>query len=254
MWFDQHCHLPVGPEGDALVAEAREAGVVGMICVGTDRETSAAAIEVAARHDDVWATVGVHPHEADGGMAGIVELLDRPRVVAVGEAGLDYHYDHSPRPVQREVFATQIALANERDLPLVIHTREAWDDTFAVLDREGTPRRTVFHCFTGGPDEAAGAVERGASLSISGIVTFGSADDVRAAVEATPLASLLVETDSPYLAPAPHRGAPNRPALVAVVGERVASLKDLDPEVVGAQTVKNTEVFYGIHRASGRDT
>ena len=143
------------------------------------------------------------------GIDGIEALLAEPEVVAVGECGLDYHYDHSPRDVQREVFAAQIALAHAHDLALVIHTREAWDDTFDILAAEGVPERTVFHCFTGGPDEARRCLDLGAYLSFSGIVTFPTADDVRAAAALCPLDRLLVETDAPYLAPVPHRGERN---------------------------------------------
>ena len=162
-WFDNHCHvdddrIPGGTAG--ALAAAREAGVTGFVTVGTDAERSAAAIAVAAAHDDVWATVGLHPHDAVNGVESIVPLLDADRVVAVGECGLDYHYDHSPREVQREAFAAQVALAHERGLPLVIHTREAWDDTFAVLAAEGVPEHTIFHCFTGGADEARRALGR----------------------------------------------------------------------------------------------
>ena len=149
-WFDNHCHL--GPDASEVVARAREAGVVGMVTVGCDLEDSRAALATASAYDDVWATAGVHPHEARHGVAGLADLLSG--AVAVGEAGLDFHYDHSPRPAQRDAFAAQVALANGHELPLVVHTREAWAETFDLLDVEGVPARTVFHCFTGGPDEA----------------------------------------------------------------------------------------------------
>jgi TatD DNase family protein len=244
-WIDNHCHLD--PERAAEQVEAaRAAGVVGFVNVGTDRAGSTAAIAVAERFDDVWATAGVHPHDASGGIDGIAELLAHPKVVAVGEAGLDYHYDHSPRALQRDVFARQVALAHAHDLPLVVHSRSAWDDTFAVLDQEGVPARTLFHCFTGGPGEAAECLARGAYLSISGIVTFKSADDVRAAVDLAPIDRLLVETDSPYLAPVPHRGRPNTPAWVGVVGEAVALRKGVDAAVFATQTRTTTMSFYGL--------
>jgi TatD DNase family protein len=241
-WIDNHCHLRADDPG--AVTEARAAGVTRLITVGTDLEQSSIAAEVAARHEGVWATAGVHPHDARQGIDGIAELLDHPKVVAVGEAGLDYYYDHSPRDVQRSVFAAHIALAHARDLPLVIHTRDAWDDTFRILDREGVPRRTVFHCFTGGPAEAAAALTRGALLSVSGIVTFKSADDVRAAVLETPFDRLLVETDSPYLAPVPHRGRPNRPAWVPLVGAAIAALKGCPVDQIEAVTWANAASFY----------
>lgn len=245
-WTDNHCHLVPGTEAAAAVADAVAAGVERLVVVGTDAEQSRAAIAVAGAHEGVWATVGVHPHDATEGIDGILGLFDEPAVVAVGECGLDYHYDHSPRPVQREVFAKQIAIAHERDLPLVIHTREAWDDTFSILQSEGVPARTVFHCFTGGDAEADRALSTGARLSFSGIVTFPKADDVRAAAAACPLDRLLIETDSPYLTPVPHRGEPNRPALVSLVGGAVAAIKGVSVAEVAAATWMNAEVFYSL--------
>jgi TatD DNase family protein len=251
-WTDDHCHL--GWEGDAptdpalvdeMVAEARAAGVERLISVGTDAARSAQAVAAAARHPGVvWATVGLHPHDATQGLDGLAALLGEPGVVAVGECGLDYHYDHSPRDAQRRTFAVQVALAHEHDLALVIHTREAWDDTFAVLDAEGVPERTVFHCFTGGPDEARACLDRGGHLSFSGIVTFRSADDVRAAAALCPLDRALVETDSPYLTPVPHRGRPNRPALVPLVGAAVAEAMGTTAEAVAEATWANAERVY----------
>jgi TatD DNase family protein len=227
MWADSHCHIPYEGVAAEAVEDARRAGVGRLISVGTDARQSAAAIEAAGTWDDVWATVGLHPHDAIEGVDSVTGLLDpRPeRVVGIGECGLDYHYDHSPRQVQRDAFAEQVALAAELDLALVIHTREAWDDTFAILDAEGVPARTIFHCFTGGEEEARKGLDRGAWLSFSGIVTFKTADDVRAAARICPPDRLLVETDSPYLAPVPFRGQPNRPALVPVVGAAVAEVR-----------------------------
>ena len=171
----------------------------------------------------MYATAGVHPHEASGGVEGLEALLAEPEVVAVGECGFDLHYEHSPRDAQREVFAAQVELALAHDLALVIHTREAWAETFDVLAATGVPERTVFHCFTGGPDEARRCLDLGGYLSFSGIVTFKTADELRAAAALCPLDRLLVETDSPYLAPVPHRGEPNRPALLPLVGAAVAA-------------------------------
>ena len=242
-WIDNHCHLPDDGAAEVLAA-AREAGVIRFIDVGTDAEHSARAVERARAHEGVWATAGVHPHDAVQGVDGIVPLLDAPEVVAVGEAGLDYHYDHSPRPVQREVFAVQVALAHELGLALVIHTREAWDDTFAILAAEGVPERTVFHCFTGGPDEARRCLDLGARLSFSGIVTFKTAGDLREAAGLCPLDRLLVETDAPYLAPAPHRGRTNQPAWVTLVGEAVASVKNVAAADIAAATWANAVALY----------
>lgn len=240
-WFDSHCHV-----GSDLVEDAKAAGVDRMIVVGTEAAQSRAAIQTAARHDGVWATVGLHPHDATDGVDTIVPLLDEPKVVAVGECGLDYHYDHSPRDVQRDAFAAQIRLAHERGLALVIHTREAWADTFAILEAEGVPERTVFHCFTGGADEARRGLDLGAHLSFSGIITFATAGDLREAAAVAPLDRILVETDSPYLAPVPFRGKRNRPALVPLVGAAVAEAKGLAVAAVEAATAANTERVFGL--------
>ena len=253
-WADHHCHLPAGDAATDVISEARSAGVDVLINVGTDVEDSRRAVSVAAAHDGVWATAGVHPHEASSGLDGLEALvLGHNAVVAVGETGLDYHYDHSPRPVQRRVFAAQVELANRSGLPLVIHSRSAWEDTLAVLDREGVPPRTVMHCFTGGPDEAEECLRRGAVLSFSGIVTFPKADDVRDAARVCPLERLLVETDSPYLAPVPHRGHKNRPALVPVVGAAVAATKGLDVSEVETSTWETTRAFYRLDGEDGSD-
>jgi TatD DNase family protein len=245
MWADSHCHLQYEGIAEGALAAARAAGVGRVVCVGTDAPLSAAAIEVARAHPGtVWATVGLHPHDASQGVDGIVGLLAEPEVVGVGECGLDYHYDHSPREVQREAFAAQIGLAHEHDLALVIHTREAWDDTFAILGAEGVPGRTVFHCFTGGPAEARLALDLGASLSFSGIVTFKTAGDLRAAAALAPLDRILVETDAPYLTPVPHRGTPNQPSYVALVGAAVAEAKGVPVEEVEAATWANTAALF----------
>ncbi|MDP8936887.1 MAG: TatD family hydrolase [Actinomycetota bacterium] len=248
MWFDSHCHLQYDGIGPDALDRAAAAGVGAMVCVGTDAEQSARAIEVArAAPGRVWATVGLHPHDAANGTASLVPLLDgAPEVVAVGECGLDYHYDHSPREVQRTAFAEQVALASERGLTLVIHTREAWDDTFAILESEGVPDRTVFHCFTGGPVEARRALDVGALLSFSGIVTFKKADEVREAAILAPLDRILVETDAPYLSPAPHRGRPNEPALVAVVGAAVAQVRGVPAADVESATWANAGAVFAL--------
>ncbi len=254
-WIDNHCHITAAHLADdtgssSVVQDALDAGVVAMITVGTDAASSAACLEVAASNEHVYATAGVHPHDATEGVDALRSVVDAARagsdLVAIGECGLDYHYDHSPREVQRAVFAEQIALAHEVDLPLVIHTREAWDDTFDLLESEGMPPRTVFHCFTGGPAEAERAVGIGAMLSISGIVTFPSATDLRAAVTAAPLASLMVETDSPYLTPVPYRGRRNRPALVGWVGAEIAALQGRPVDEVARATTEQAERFYAL--------
>jgi TatD DNase family protein len=252
MWADSHCHVPYEgvDDPDTVLAQARAAGVGRFVTVGTDAGQSRAALELAGRHPDVWATVGLHPHDASQGLAEVVALLDAhaddDRLVAVGECGLDYHYDHSPRDVQREVFAAQVAEATRRDLTLVIHSREAWDDTFAVLDAVGVPARTVFHCFTGGADEARRALDRGAFVSFSGIVSFRNAADVREAAILCPSDRLLVETDTPFLAPVPHRGQSNRPAWVVDVGAAVAAARGEPVGAVEAATWAATAAAFAL--------
>ncbi len=240
-YTDSHCHLydTRGAAVDDVIDAARAAGVTTMINVGCDASTTEQAIAVAATHDGIFATAGLHPHEAKNGVETIVTFLDDPNVIAVGECGLDYYYDHSPRDAQRAAFAAQIQLAHERSLPLVIHTRDAWAETFDILDAEGTPELTIFHCFTGGPDEARRCLERNAFLSFSGIVTFKTATDLHEAAQLCPIDRMLAETDSPYLAPVPHRGRPNRPAYVTHVVQTLADLRHAALDDVRAATVTN---------------
>lgn len=246
-WFDHHCHLTTAKaDPEDLVEAARLAGVDHLVTVGCDVEDSRRAIDVAARFDQVWATAGVHPHDADGGIDGLRDLLGEAGVVAVGECGLDYYYDNSDRAAQRRVFAEQIELAHSHDLPLVIHSRDAWDDTLAILDEHGLPRHTVFHCFTGGPVEAERCLDRGAFLSFSGIVTFNNAKSIQQAAAMTPIDRILVETDSPFLTPVPYRGSKNQPSLVTLVGQKIADVKNLSVDVVASSTWENTRDFYGV--------
>jgi TatD DNase family protein len=250
VWTDSHCHL--GHEGanddavDDAVSDAAAAGVTRIVTIGTDAASSQRAIAAADRYEHVYATVGLHPHEASHGVEGVAALLEDPgpKVVGVGECGLDYYYEHSPREAQRDAFAAQIRLARQRDLTLVIHTRDAWGETFEILDAEPPPDRWIIHCFTGGPTEAERALDFGAYLSFSGIVTFKNASDVRAAAGLCPLDRILVETDSPYLAPVPNRGKPNRPAWVGLVGAAVAGLKGLPVEEVARATWENTTAAF----------
>jgi TatD DNase family protein len=258
-WFDSHCHVqpPYGPEGvdavDELLARARATGVDRFVCVGTDLASSRLAVALAATHADVYATVGLHPHDAARLPAEDAALHDlaasAARVVGVGEAGFDLYYRHAEPPEQEAAFRRQIRWAGELDRTLVIHTRDAWDDTFRVLAEEGVPARTVFHCFTGGPAEAARALELGAWLSFSGIVSFKNADDVRAAARLAPLERVLVETDSPYLAPVPHRGRTNEPAYVIAVGEALAAAVGRPVDEVRERTRANAHLAFGLDPA-----
>jgi TatD DNase family protein len=254
MWVDSHCHLQLDARGeDTLADAARDAGVETMVCVGTDLESSRRAIEIAAARSDVFATVGLHPHDASRLAAewdALVTLVPHERVVAIGEAGFDLHHEHSPRTAQEEAFRAQVRLARERDLPLVIHSREAWEDTFRVLEDEGVPECTVFHCFTGGPVEARHALELGAHVSFSGIVSFKGADDVRAAAAEAPEDRILVETDAPYLAPVPHRGRPNEPAYVPFVGAALAAARGAPLEWIAETTAANARRVFRLERSS----
>jgi TatD DNase family protein len=244
VWIDSHCHLQMGETEAAAAAVSRavEAGVERMVCIGTDLETSTQAVALAAAHPQVWATVGLHPHDASRmteEWKAIAAQAIAPRVVGVGEAGFDLYYRHSEPDDQEAAFRAQVRLAAEADLPLVIHSRDAWEETFSVLQSEELPDRVVFHCFTGGPAEAERAVSLGTYLSFSGIVSFPNAADVRAAAALVPPDRLLVETDSPFLAPVPHRGRPNEPAYLPAVGAALAEVRGQSLEEVAALTRAN---------------
>ena len=247
MWIDNHCHLR--EDHVDRVAEASAAGIEHLITVGCSVEDSIAAIAIAAQHEMVSATAGIHPHDASQGVDAdqfrqLESLLDSGDVVGVGECGLDYFYEHSPRDVQRVAFVEQIQLAHSSGLPLIIHSRDAWEDTFEILDEVGVPDKAVFHCFTGGPHELDQALARSIMVSFSGIVTFPSAPELQEAARLCPIESLMVETDAPYLAPVPHRGKKNRPELVSVVGEYIAELRGDPVGVLAAQSTKNAREFY----------
>ena len=256
--FDSHCHLADEAfEGDldAVVERAREAGLRGALCIldATNRAEAVRARRVAAAWPEVRFAVGVHPHQAGQLAACLDEVEPRLRAAvaarsgacAVGEIGLDYHYDFAPRDVQREVFRTQVRVAAELGRPIVIHTREADEDTFAVLEGEGAPPPGgVFHCFTGDAATARRAVDLGFHVSFSGIATFRRADAVREAVAVVPWDRLLVETDAPYLAPVPYRGRRNEPAWVARVVEVVAGVRGTSPGEVSARTAAAFEALF----------
>jgi TatD DNase family protein len=257
-WFDTHCH----PELEDVVAEiddAKSAGLGGFIVVGTDATTSERAVRFAeqvAAHSAslvVRATIGMHPHDAKDATAQVFDdfhaLLRQDtsnRIVGVGECGLDYFYDHSPRASQREAFIRQIELAREWDRTLVIHTRDAWADTFSIMESEKLPKRVVFHCFIGEDDEMNRALEFGAFISLSGIVTFKKSDALRSVARSVPSDRLLLETDAPYLAPVPLRGTKNAPRNVAVTGEFVAQLREMAVEDLMRMTWENAHRAFAI--------
>lgn len=245
---DTHCHLDMLDEVEQVLARMRDAGVARCVTIGVDPASNETSVELARAHDDVFATVGLHPHDArlrtDQIMARIRELATDPKVVGIGEAGLDYHYDNSPRAQQRDVFAEQIRIAHDTDKALVIHSRDAWDDTFAILAEQTVPARTVFHCFSGGPQEAERALEMGCMLSFSGVVTFKNANALRDAAALAPLDRIVIETDAPFLTPVPHRGKKNEPSYVGLVAAQIAQVKDLPVEqVFQATTHTATRLF-----------
>jgi len=245
---DSHCHLDdpkFDEDREQAIERARAAGVERMLAIGTgngppDLEV---ALRLADRYDFLYATVGVHPHDAakatEETFARLRRLAAHPKVLAIGEIGLDYHYDFSPRPVQREVFARQLAVAAEAGKPVVIHTREAWEDTLAEI--RGLPHGGIMHCFTGDAAQARQALDRGFHLSFGGVLTFPKAENVRQAARLAPSDRLLVETDCPYLAPVPHRGKRNEPAFVVETVRRLAEVRGCPPEEVAGITTANFE-------------
>jgi TatD DNase family protein len=249
-FIDSHCHLDAAvfdADREGVIRRALDAGVETMVAIGSgdgppDLE---AGIRLAEAHDCIYATVGVHPHDASKATeetwSRLATLAAHEKVVAIGEIGLDYHYDFSPRETQRLVFARQLDLARDAGLPIVIHTREAWGDTMELIKAHwpADGRGGIFHCFSGGPAEAEQALELGFLLSFSGIITFPKSGDVRAALRATPLERLLIETDAPYLAPVPWRGRRNEPAYVVETAKKVAEIKGLPLQEVAAATSAN---------------
>ena len=263
MWLDSHAHLTASEfdaDRDAVLARASAAGVDTMLAIGAGygTEHNVRAARLAARDPRVFATAGVHPHDAalldDAGRASLDACLGLPRVVAVGECGLDYHYDHAPREVQRGVFAEQVALARRHGLPVTIHVRDdgpqAYDDLLAIWRAEGRGAITgVLHCYTGTLDFARRALDAGFYVSFSGILTFRRDRGLRDVAAALPLDRLLVETDAPLLAPEGFRGRRNEPAHVALVGETLARLHDRAPEDVARITTENARAVFRLDAA-----
>ncbi len=231
-----------------LVAEAAEAGVERIVTIGMGRASSERAIALTEEHPGVYAAIGVHPHDADGftdaDTAWMRDLAGHPKVVAIGECGLDYYRDHARPEAQKRAFSAQIGVAREVGLPLVIHTREAADDTLAMLDAEAAGHPTILHCFSL-PDRLDEVVARGHMLSFAGPVTYRRSHDLQRAAAGAPADRLLVETDSPYLAPVPRRGRPNRPANVAHTLRFIAALRDMPEADLDALTSANAARVFG---------
>jgi len=262
--FDSHAHLAAPEllaEGESVLERAREAGLVGVVAVGAGygAEGQRGAVELAERHPDVWATAGVHPHDAsqwcEEAERGVEGWLEHERMVAVGECGLDYWYENSPRELQQECLRGQIRIARARGLPLVIHarssrdTRDALEEMLEIFDDEGAERAGgVIHCFTGDQRFAQDCLARGFQLSFSGILTFKNATELREVALATPLDRTMIETDSPLLVPAPYRGKRkrNEPAWVARVAECLAELHGHEPATIAERTAKCAARTFGI--------
>lgn len=248
MFIDSHCHLNypgLAEDRQGALARARAAGVSGMLGISTKRREWGDVIAIAEREPDVWASVGIHPHEADAhpevDAAKLVEAARHPRVIAIGETGLDYYYDHSDRAQQQASFRAHIAAARATGLPLIVHTREAETDTASILREEMGKGAYpgVIHCFTASHDFAEQALALGFYISLSGIVTFKNARDLQDSAKLIPLDRLLIETDAPFLAPVPVRGRPCEPAFVAHTAKFVAELRDMAVEDLAAATTDN---------------
>lgn len=255
MLIDSHAHIQgqeYAGEVDTVIARAREAGINKIIAVGGAGEMSSNndAVALADSYANVYATVGMHPHDAkDVGadeLRKLRELTVHSKVIAVGEAGLDYYYSHSPHDIQRRVFTEFIYLARETGLPLVVHERDAFKDAAELLRSEGDGVRGVIHCFTGSFDAARTYLDLGFHLSFTGIITFKNAGPLRDVLRQVPLERIFVETDSPYLTPVPHRGKRNEPAYVKLVAETVARVKDLPLEEIARSTTQNVSDLFGI--------
>ena len=248
MLIDSHCHLEykgLVEDQAGVLDRARQAGVGGFLSISTRQREWAQVIATAEREADVWASVGIHPHEADGhadmGEAALLEASAHPRVIAIGETGLDYYYDKSDRLVQQELFRRHIAVSRATGLPIIIHTRDAEADTAAILqdEMEKGAFPALIHCFTASADFARIVLDLGLTISLSGIVTFKNASDLQVIAARIPEDRLLVETDAPFLAPVPNRGKVCEPAFVADTARFVAELRGVSPEALAAATSKN---------------
>jgi TatD DNase family protein len=254
--IDSHCHLDAeqfNEDREAVIERAFAAGLEHMMVIGTgdgppDLE---AGIRLADKYAQIYCTVGVHPHDAakatDSTIKELEALLKHPKVLAIGEIGLDYHYDFSPREKQKAVFIDQLALAKSAGKPIVIHTREAWDDTFEILGQHWAGSNTggIMHCFSGGPEQARRSLALGFHISFAGVVTFPKALELQAAAREVPLDRILIETDSPYLAPVPHRGKRNEPGFVVQTARKLAELRGMSFEEIAKLTSTNFKQLCG---------
>ncbi len=247
--LDPHAHLSFSQfdaDREAVIRRARESGLIAVIEIGADLESSRAAVTLAEQYDFIYAAVGIHPHDTETltpmVLAELRELARHPKVVAIGEIGLDYYRDLSPRPAQRRAFEAQLALAAELGRPVVIHCREAWEDTLTML--QGWGGGGVIHSYSGGPGHLDEVLALGFFIGLSGPVTFPKSERLRAVAAAVPLERLLVETDCPYLTPQPHRGERNEPAYVRYVVEEIARVRGLPVEEVARATAENAQRLF----------
>lgn len=255
--FDTHCHLSTRylkePVAD-VIARAKDAGVqyLTLIGCGPTIEETRESVEIAENFDGVYATVGLHPHESSHMTPQMIEelraLASHPKVVAIGEMGLDYHYDHSPREVQRDAFRAQLKLADEVNKPIVIHNRNSDEDCLSILNEHFQDRtaKGVIHCFTSSPELATRAIELGFHLGFTGVVSFKNAESVRDVLRFTPRDRIVIETDSPFLAPVPFRGKTNEPAYVKHIAQSIAETLDMSLEEVAELTTQNAKHLYGV--------
>jgi TatD DNase family protein len=257
--IDSHAHIDFpqfAEDRDAVLERARAAGVTALLAIGTGPgpEKLDSALPFADQHDWIYATAGIHPHEAKEVTRQHLEELERlaqhPKVIAWGEIGLDYYYDHSPRDVQQKVFRDQMALARRADLPIVIHCREAWADCLAMLEEDWGPTGLggILHCFSSTLEDARRGIDMGFLVAFGGSLTYPKSQNLRDVAKALPLANILLETDAPYLAPQPFRGNRNEPAYVIEVARALASVRDLPAEEVAAATTGNFRRFFGLAR------
>lgn len=254
MFFDSHAHLDDGrlmKDIDEVLKRAKDAGISYILNPGADLESSVNAVALASKYDMIYAAVGVHPHEAKDMDDITLELLrglaKKPKVMAIGEIGLDFYYDNSPREVQREWFRKQIRLSKDVDLPIIIHDRDANHEVMEILKEERAfDGGVVLHCYSGSADLAKQYIKRGAYISIAGPITYKNARKTVEVVEQIPLEYLFIETDAPYLTPVPHRGERNESSYVAYTAKRIAEIKGITLEEVAHQTTENAKKFFGI--------
>lgn len=253
--IDTHCHLTfdqLAGDVEAVVARSQAAGVTGWITVGTDTQQNRKAIELADRFENMYAAVGIHPHDAKDATAETIaelkKLAQNEKVVAIGETGLDFHYNYSEPPDQKRVFAAQLKVAEELNLPVIVHCREAFDETMEILEQSGPGvKRVVFHCFSGSAQQAKIVLDKGFHISFTGVVTFKNAEKTRDAAKIVPLDRLMLETDCPYMSPAPMRKQKiNEPALMIHTARFLAELKGMDLADFAEAVTATSKVFFGL--------